>query len=104
MTPAELAESLQLARTSISESLGRLAKEGLVERRPSPTDGRSVRMFATDRALEVLASFEAGRARVMRDTLDMLPARERTRLLNAIPALELLRRAQESLREQLGLH
>lgn len=101
-SPAELADALQLARTTISESIGKLVAAGLVAREPSPLDGRSVVLFPTKAALDVMSRFDEGRTSALRESLLSLPARERDRLLRALPALESLRRAQEIMRDEFA--
>ena len=41
LTPSELAELEQVKRPTVTRTLGCLEREGLVERAPDPTDGRS---------------------------------------------------------------
>lgn len=46
-TQSEIARSIQVTRASVGETLARLEKQGLVERRRSPTDGRTLLSFLT---------------------------------------------------------
>ena len=58
MTMKDLAEQLLLQPHAAVQMVDRLAKAGLVERSPSPTDGRSVLLTLTaagERLLELLA-------------------------------------------------
>ncbi|MGN6501228.1 MAG: MarR family winged helix-turn-helix transcriptional regulator [Tsuneonella sp.] len=55
----DLAERLMLKPHSASELVKRLAKHGLVERRPGSADRRQVRIALTDGARELLASLSA---------------------------------------------
>ena len=90
LTPGQLAVELGLARPTISNIVTELAQQGLVERRPSLGDGRSVRLLPTTRARDLLASFRRGRAKVLDHALKSLPPEHGERLLSALPALELL--------------
>ena len=53
MTPGRLSSSMQLSAPATSAMLDRLERLGHVERRPHPTDRRSVEVVATDHAMEV---------------------------------------------------
>jgi len=44
----ELAEIALQRQPTMTKTIDRMARAGLVERRPSPDDGRSVRVFITD--------------------------------------------------------
>ena len=90
LTPGQLAVELHLARPTISNLVSDLTAEGLVDRRPSPHDGRSVLLVPTTRARQLLTSFSRGRVKILAQALDSLPFEDRDRLLSALPALELL--------------
>ena len=58
-TPTELAERLQIAQNTVTELVARAEAVGLVEREPSETDGRVVRLRLTregDRRLAATVS------------------------------------------------
>ncbi|MET0692560.1 MAG: MarR family transcriptional regulator [Propionibacteriaceae bacterium] len=99
LSPAQLAAELHLARPTISNLVPELTAEGLVERRPSPLDGRSVLLVPTDRARDVLAAFSRGRVQVLARALDQVPPTDRRRLVEALPALELLLDRLETMSE-----
>jgi DNA-binding MarR family transcriptional regulator len=86
-TPAQLADDLQLARPTISNVLRDLTADGLVERRPSPADGRSVLLAPTDRAEEILNAFRQGRSEVMARAFAGLPADDQAAIAAALPSL-----------------
>jgi DNA-binding MarR family transcriptional regulator len=95
LTPAQLAAQLRLARSTVSNLIRELTVEGLVERRPSAADGRSVLLVATDRAREVLEAFGRGRVEVVARALDDLSEADRQDVVSVLPALErLLERLQ----------
>jgi DNA-binding MarR family transcriptional regulator len=89
-TPAQLADDLHLARPTISNVVRELTADGLVERQPSPADGRSVLLVATDRAEAMLNVFRRGRSDVMARAVAELPAEDRERIVAALPSLALL--------------
>lgn len=47
--PLELARAFQVPKTSMTHTLGGLERAGLVAMRPNPEDGRSKRVWITDR-------------------------------------------------------
>ncbi|GIF26148.1 DNA-binding MarR family transcriptional regulator [Actinoplanes tereljensis] len=89
-TPAQLADDLHLARPTISNLVRDLTADGLVERRPSPADGRSVLLVPTARAEEMLNAFRQGRSEAMTRAVAQLPAEDRARIEAALPSLTLL--------------
>ncbi|GIM90625.1 MarR family winged helix-turn-helix transcriptional regulator [Paractinoplanes toevensis] len=89
-TPAQLADDLHLARPTISNVVRDLTADGLVERRPSPADGRSVLLMPTARAEEMLDAFRQGRSEVMVRAVATLPDEDRERIVAALPSLALL--------------
>src|ERR1700753_3758502 len=54
LTPSELAEIERVKRPTMTRTLACLEREGLIERTPDPTDGRS----------SLVAANDAGRARI----------------------------------------
>ncbi|WP_444928647.1 MarR family winged helix-turn-helix transcriptional regulator [Microbulbifer sp. SSSA002] len=52
---AELAERLDLAPISLARQLDNLQREGLVERRPDPSDRRCFRIYLTEQAMPALS-------------------------------------------------
>lgn len=90
LTPAQLADALHLARPTISNSIRDLAAQGLVEKVPSSTDGRSVVVVPTDRGRQVLVSFRTGRLDVLENAIDHLSAADRHALAAALPTLDRL--------------
>jgi len=95
LSPAQLAVELDLARPTISNLVRELTADGLIERRPSDTDGRSVLLVPTARARNVLEAFRRGRSEVMARALAGIPADDRERLVAALPSCRrLLERLQ----------
>lgn len=88
LTPAELMESAMVTSGAITQRLDRLEKRGLVVRRPSEVDGRSVRVTLT----------EAGRQLVDETLPDHLATEDR--LLAALSPAERTALA-ETLRKML---
>ena len=66
----ELAARARLSKQTMTQLIGRLERDGLVERRPDPRDGRAARIYLTTRA----RSFEPVVAAVLAE-LDRLVRR-----------------------------
>ncbi len=78
---SRLAEAIALKRSSLVPIIDRLELEGLVERRPSPTDGRTKAVWLTPKGQQVVAELKA-RAQAQEERLGRgLTAQERTTLL-----------------------
>ena len=75
-TVTELARRLQLAQSSVTELVARIAQAGLVERSPSPSDARVVHLRLSTKGEEIFA-------RAFRNL-----AAEREALLEAVEGLE----------------
>src|SRR5580698_4495055 len=67
-TVGDLAERLQLRHHSTVELINRLVAEGLVERRPSPRDGREVVVSLTRSGGQILRKLSEERVRELRET------------------------------------
>ncbi len=49
-TPTEVVRQLGLSKSTVSSQIDQLEGKGLLERRPSDTDGRSVLLYLTDKS------------------------------------------------------
>lgn len=59
LTQTNLAALLDVQPISLTRALDRLAEQGLIERRPSPTDRRATQVYLTDKARPVIAQLTA---------------------------------------------
>ncbi|MBS1673796.1 MAG: MarR family transcriptional regulator [Actinobacteria bacterium] len=94
--PAELAEALHLNRSTISNLLGVMEADGLVERGRAAGDGRRVVVAPSPRAVELFRRFDDAAGEILREALDTLDPADRAAVAAAIPALE---RLAEALKE-----
>ena len=98
-TPLAIAQAFQVPKNSMTHSLGVLEREGLVELRPNPQDGRSKLVCLTDAGRrfrdDVIAAFAPDVARIA----EAFPPDEVARLL---PALERLRQVLDADRDPKG--
>lgn len=90
MAPAAVADELRLARSTVSNLVRDLVDDGLIERRPSESDRRSVLLAPTVHGEAVLQRFREERVRVVDAALAAVPPQEMDRLSAALPALETL--------------
>lgn len=88
--PAEIAAQLRLGRPTVSNLLGAMESEGLIERTPDPSDGRRVVVTASPRALDLFERFDSASSRLVVEASAQLDTVERTALSAALPALERL--------------
>jgi DNA-binding MarR family transcriptional regulator len=95
MTGAALASAEHIRPQSMWEAITLLAKEGLVERRPDPSDGRKVLIAATRKGEElveeILDSREAWLTRALTELIDEREhrvLREAAELLNRLVEYE----------------
>lgn len=77
---AELAELLDLQPITLTRLLDRLARSGLIERRPDPNDRRVNRLYLTPAARPVLDALERLGADMMATVLEGLDAAEVQRM------------------------
>ncbi|GGX51494.1 MarR family transcriptional regulator [Tateyamaria omphalii] len=59
-TPMEMARAFQVPKTTMTHTLKGLEQHGLVKTRPNPDDGRSKRVWLTDKGRDVRAETIAG--------------------------------------------
>jgi len=84
---AEAAAELRLAPNSVSTMVSKLADSGLLSRGRGASDGRSVRLTATEAGTARLARWSDIRTDLTGRALEMLPPADRKALVTAIPAL-----------------
>jgi DNA-binding MarR family transcriptional regulator len=84
---ADAAHELRLAPNTVSTLVGRLTAAGLLDRARGVSDGRSVRLSATDKAARRIAGRRDLRTEVATRALDQLADGDRQALADAMPAL-----------------
>ena len=80
----DLAETLEVQPITLARLIDQLARAGLVERRPDPTDRRAYRVHLTRAAVPHLSAIEEVAASIRADALRGLDAREATLVINAL--------------------
>jgi DNA-binding MarR family transcriptional regulator len=83
--PTDLAERSLLTKSGVTRAIDRLEKDGLVERRPCPTDGRAFHILLTARGWHLLRRSAPGHIRaVTTHFADPLTAHELSVLTTAL--------------------
>ncbi len=83
----ELTKTEQVSQPGITQLVTRLERDGLVERRPDPSDGRAVLVHITEAGREIGRSRRADRSRHLRPLVERLTDEERRAITAALPAL-----------------
>lgn len=89
MSQSDLADTLNVARPTVTIMLQKMEKAGLVERRPDENDNRFVRIYLTEQGRALHAQLRAVHAGVVRDTIAPLSdadQRDLERLLGLVQA------------------
>lgn len=87
LTTTELAGRLHAARPTVSNLVKALARAGMLDREPSPTDSRAILIQISARARNVLAEADVNRAAFLQQAIEQLSDADRTILDAALPVL-----------------
>lgn len=80
----ELADLLEIQPMTIARLIDQLAEQGLVERRPDPTDRRAYRIHLTREAAPQLATIQAAGAAVRAEAMRGLSQEEAAMVVSAV--------------------
>jgi DNA-binding MarR family transcriptional regulator len=86
-TPTDLAGAVGIEQATMTRTLQRMERDGLVRREPDPHDRRSVRIRLTRRAREIEPEVKAAAGRINTAVLAALPDEERQRVLSSLGTL-----------------
>ncbi|MDN0201312.1 MarR family transcriptional regulator [Streptomyces sp. S.PNR 29] len=86
----ELARTEQISQPGLTQLVTRLEHDGLVERRPDPTDGRATLVRITEAGRQVGKSRLADRTRRLLPLVARLTPEEQQAITEALPALSRL--------------
>ena len=84
VTPKTVSEITGLDAGYLSRIVGRLERDGMVARRRSATDGRSVELSLTPDGVKMFSGFNLRSAALVEDLIEGLTGEERGRLVEAI--------------------
>ncbi|MDN0201316.1 MarR family transcriptional regulator [Streptomyces sp. S.PNR 29] len=83
----ELAGTEQISQPGLTQLVARLERDGLVERRPDPTDGRAVLVYITESGRRIGEARHQDRARHLLPLISQLTPSERQKIADALPVL-----------------
>ncbi|TVZ76590.1 DNA-binding MarR family transcriptional regulator [Streptomyces sp. BK340] len=83
----DLVRTEQLSQPGITQLVTRLERDGLVERRPDPTDGRAVLVHITEEGRKIGRARHEDRARHLRPLIGELTPEEQQTITAALPVL-----------------
>ncbi|MBB6729436.1 MarR family winged helix-turn-helix transcriptional regulator [Cohnella zeiphila] len=97
MRLTSLTATEQVTQSAITQIVTRLERDGLVERRPDPTDGRVVQVHITEAGAKVIDSRRSERIAHLSKFMERLTPEDKQAIASALPALRrLAERANES--------
>jgi DNA-binding MarR family transcriptional regulator len=82
LTQRELVERLDVEQATMANTLARMERDGLIERRPSPSDRRARLVFLTDRARQLRTDAMAAATAENRNALSGLSADEQAAFID----------------------
>ncbi len=97
---SELTASEQVTQPAITQIVTKLEREGLVERRPDPSDGRAVLVHITEQGAAIVRGRRAERVARLTELADRLTPAERTAIQDALPALTRLVELHQALGDE----
>jgi DNA-binding MarR family transcriptional regulator len=77
----------QLTQPAITSLVSRLERDGLVERRPDPSDGRAVLVVLTEAGAGLVRARHANRVDRLADLIAAMGDEERAAIARSVPAL-----------------
>lgn len=83
----ELIATEQVTQSAITQLVTRLERDGLVDRRPDPSDGRAVLVHITAQGAAIIDSRRSDRIMRIAKLIDGLAPEERSSIAAALPAL-----------------
>ena len=84
LTQRDLVDRLDVEQAALANTLARMERDGLIRRKPHPTDGRAQSVHLTDRARRLEAPATQAADAVNRRLLGGLPAEDRRRLVETM--------------------
>lgn len=82
LTAADLSRAVGIEPATMTRTLQRMERDGLIRREPDPDDARRQRIRLTDRAWSIEAEVKAAAGRINEVVLAGLPPADRERLLS----------------------
>jgi len=90
MRLTELIATEPVTQSAITQLVTRLERDGLVERKPDPSDGRAVLVHITPQGAEIIDSRRFDRIMQIAKLIDGLEQEEKQSIASSLPALKKL--------------
>lgn len=88
LTPRQLAERAAVEMPTVTRTVQRMVRDGLVFREANPKDARSVQILLTPRGRALREEVETTLARAMRVALEGIDDRERAQLIRMLDIIQ----------------
>jgi DNA-binding MarR family transcriptional regulator len=85
---SDLVRTEQIKQPALTSAVAKLERDGLIERRPDPRDGRASMLSLTAAGQSIVSRRHADRAERLRSLIDRLSPADRTRLLSIAGVLD----------------
>ena len=85
---SDLAKTEQIKQSALTSAVAKLERDGLVQRRPDPGDGRASMLSLTADGQSIVSRRHADRMERLRSLIDRLSPADRTRLLSIAGVLD----------------
>jgi len=85
---SDLVRTEQIKQPALTSAVAKLERDGLIERRPDPRDGRASMLSLTADGQSVVSRRHADRVERLRTLIDRLPLADRNRLLSIAGVLD----------------
>jgi DNA-binding MarR family transcriptional regulator len=85
---SDLVRTEQIKQPALTSAVAKLERDGLIERRPDPGDGRAWMLSLTADGQSIVSRRHADRVERLRGLIDRLPPADRARLLSIAGVLD----------------
>jgi DNA-binding MarR family transcriptional regulator len=85
---SDLVRTEQIKQPALTSAVAKLERDGLIDRRPDPSDGRASMLSLTADGRSIVSRRHADRAVRLRGLIDRLSSADRTRLLSIAGVLD----------------
>ena len=85
---SDLVRTEQIKQPALTSAVAKLERDGLIERRPDPRDGRASMLSLTEDGRSIVSRRHADRVERLRGLIEQLSTADRTRLLSIAGVLD----------------
>jgi len=87
LSQRQLCQRVQIEQATMSNTLGRMVRDGVVERRPDAVDGRSTRIFLTKRGRDLEMPLTTAAQKVNETALKNIPQQQGKETLDVLKVM-----------------